>query len=97
MKANDSVSLGKRPVRVPGWWGETIFSSGAFFARPLLQPPQTGQPFSFSGSRLFDLPWGICVRCKMFERYSIFIRIVVGTAMRMILKRTFCPFASSKI
>jgi hypothetical protein len=95
MKANDSVTLGKRPVRVPGWWGGTIYSSGAFFARPLLKQPQTGPPFS--GSQLFDVPWGNLVRFKMFERFSIFIRIVDRTDVRMILKRTHCPFFSSKI
>jgi hypothetical protein len=105
MKAVGQRVERKRLMRVPGWWGETVFSSGAFFAPPFLQQPQTLQ----SSPSLFSPKWGrwspavhpLRLPCsgleKYFERFSNCIRIIVGTAMRMILKRTFCPFASSKI
>jgi hypothetical protein len=100
MKAVGQRVERKRLMRISSWWRGTVFSSGAFFAPPLLQQPQTFQ----SSPSLLSPKWGrrspavhpLRLPCsgleKNFERFSISIRIIDGTDMRMILKPTHCPF-----
>jgi hypothetical protein len=100
MKTYGSGVFSKRPMRILGWLGGTVFSSAAFFAPPPFYHPQTVQSSSspFSGSGLFDLPWGNSLRCEFFERYferfAVCIRILGKMAIQRILKPTHCPFFS---